>query len=556
MSTKIIAMLASGSIKWELIFLSAVIIIPSLPYVDQPAHIDDPLFLHTARNIIKNPLDPYGSTTNWLGRPESLFDVFSNPPLFSFYLASVMSIWGENERIIHLACIPFALLAGIGMYFLSRRFCSPALASAVFLVLSPIFFTMSHMMMPDVALCAFTICGILFFILGYDSDNIYLVLLGAFLSGLAPLIRYNGVIAPVLMVLYVSLHIHREKIKYIFSLIIPILLIVGWNLFTVNEYGKVHFFHHTLFQKYGTSGLLDILLYFLPHAISLAACFPLLFLMPLWKKKSALAALPSFCCALLLTFLVQTFAHYALINLILVFIISYGAIAFIILAVEDLTEKWKQAFPRDSVFLFLWLVLILSMHNSGIHSAAKYMITALPPVIIISLRSASQYLNKKMIAAAIASTLVFGIITATADFQLANAYKKMAEDAVLRTVQNHSPKYFAGHWGFQYYMEKYSVSAYSQMDTIPVPSILSSVSLAWPQKMHSEMETKMKILFQEAYSGELPFRTMSNTRGFQANFYSYINYLSWKGPDHVVYGVLPFSFSRAPLETLTVYELK
>jgi 4-amino-4-deoxy-L-arabinose transferase-like glycosyltransferase len=519
-------------------------------------HIDDPIFLQTARNVISNPLDPYGSVTNWLGKPQKLFDFFSNPPLFSYYLAIIITIWGESERALHLACIPFALVAGIGMYFLSQRFGAPAFASALFLVLSPVFLTMSHTLMPDVAMCAFAISGILLFVRGYDRNNPLDVILGALLAGVAPLLRYNGLIAPVLIMLYIVLHFRKEKFKYATSLFIPVMLFTAWNLFTLKKYGTMHFLHHMRFQKYGGSGIYDVILYFLPHFMFIASCFPLLFLILLWKKRNAFIGLPSFGCALILTVLIQSETHYAPVNVLLVFIIAYGAVAFIIVTAEDMTEEWKSGFPRDSVFLVMWLLSILWMHNSGMHSAAKYMITALPPVIMISLRGTGQFINQKQIAAAIVFTMIFGVITATADFRLANAYKMMAHDAAERTAPFNSPKYFTGHWGFQYYMEKYSASAYPQMTAVSAPAIFSCASLAWPQNIHPETEINMKMLFQKMYYDDFPFRTMANAPGYQANFYSYINYLSGKGSIEVVYGVLPFSFSCAPLETLTVYELQ
>jgi len=545
-----------GSVKFEIFLLSITIIMSALPYLNQPVHIDDPIFLQTARNIINNPLDPYGSITNWSGTPEKLFDFFSNPPLFSYYLAVVITIWGESERAMHIACVPFALMAGIGMFFLSRRFGVPELASALFLILSPIFFTMAHTLMPDVAMCAFTICGVLFFIRGYDGDSPPSVIIGALLAGIAPLFRYNGLIAPVLIGLYIALHLRKDKIKYITVLFIPLLLFAGWNLVTFKMFGAMHFFRHIGFQGYGANRINAIILHILPHFIFIASCFPLLFLILLWKKKNTFVALCSAGSAYILTIFIQSMTHYAPVNMFLVFIITYGALAFLIVTAEDLIEEWKADFPRDNVFLLLWLLSILWMQNSGIHSASKYMITALPPVIIISLRRSGQLISRKQIAAAIVFTMLLGVITATADFRLANVYKKMANDAAERTAQFTSQKYFTGHWGFQYYMEKNLASAYSEMSAVPAPAIFSCVSLAWPQNIHPETATNMKILFQKKYYDDFPFRTMSNVSGFQANFYSYINYLSGKGPVRVVYGVLPFSYSRAPLETLTVCELQ
>jgi 4-amino-4-deoxy-L-arabinose transferase-like glycosyltransferase len=556
MNEKIISkLLTLASNKWKIAYLFIAIFVSTLPFLNQAVHIDDPVFLQTARNVINNPLDPYDSETNWLGTPEKLFDFVSSPPLFSYYLAVVITILGETERALHLACLPFSLIAGFGMFFLSRRFGAPALASALFLVFSPIFLTMSHTLMPDVAMCAFAICGVLYFIRGYDGDKPFVAIFGALLAGLASLLRYNGIIAPVMIFLYIVIHFHKEKIKYSISLFIPGILFAGWNLFTLKMYGTMHFLHHIRFQKYGEKGINEIILHFLPHLMFIAACFPMLFLILLWKKRSAVVMIISLAYAFTLTVLIQGVTHYAAVNLLLVFIIACGASAFFSVSAKDLMGEWKSGFPRDSIFLVLWLISILWMHNWGIHPAAKYMITALPPVIIISLRNIGQFIGPKQIATAIVFTILFGFMTASADFRLANVYRTMANDAAEQTARFTSRRYFTGHWGFQYYMEKNNASAYPEMAAVHGPAIISRVSLACPQSVHPESEMKLKMIFQKIYNDNFPFRTMSNSSGFQANFYSSIAYLSGKGPEGV-YGVLPFSLSRAPLETLTIYGLK
>jgi 4-amino-4-deoxy-L-arabinose transferase-like glycosyltransferase len=548
--------LTLGSVKCKIACLSIIIVISALPFLNQPVHIDDTLFLQVAHNIINNPLDPYGSSINWLGDSEKLFKFFSNPPLFSYYLACVITAWGESERAMHLACIPFTLMAGIGMFFLSRRFGSPAFASVLFLVLSPAFFTMSHTLMPDVAMSAFVICAVLLFIRGYDGDRPLCVIAGGLLAGVAPLFRYNGLIASVIIMLYIVLNFRKEKIKYGAVLLIPALLFAGWNLFTMEKYGSMHFLNHFHFQNDTTGGFANLMLRSLSNIIYISSCFVFLFLLLLWKKKNVSVVFLSFIMATVLTFTVQSLAHYAPVNLFLVFVIALGASSFFIITVGELIADAKSSFPRDSVFLVLWLVSILWMHKSGSHSAAKYMLVALPPVIIIALRGTGKLLDRKQIAAAVAFTFLFGVITATADFRLAGAYKQMANDALEQTARFNCPKIFTGHWGFQYYMEKKSALAYPQMTAVSVPAVFACVRVSYPQRIHPETEAKMKMILQKNYYDDFPFRTLSIVPGYQANFYTHFYSITGKGPAHVIYGMLPFSFSRAPLETLTIYELK
>ncbi len=546
-----------GSVKCKIACLFIIIIISAWSFLNQPVHIDDPLFVQTARNVINDPLDPYGSSVNWFGDSEKLFDFFSNPPLISYYYAGVIHLWGESEFAMHLACVPFALMAGIGMFFLAARFGSPPFVSALLLVFSPVFFTISHTLMPDAAMSAFVICAVLLFIRGYDGNLTPSVIAGGILAGIAPLLRYNGLIASIIIVFYILCNYRKDKIKYVAVLLIPALLFAGWNIFTLERYGAMHFLKHFHFQNDTTGGMDNITIRTLSNIIYISSCFVLLFLIMLWEKRSVSVVLWSAFFTFLLAFSIQRLAHYAPVNLGLIFIIALGASSFFIIMIKDLAEQWKSGFPRDFVFLVLWFVSILWMHKSGSHSAAKYMIVALPPVIIIALRSVGQLTDRKQIAAAVAFTALLGVVTASADFRLASVYKEMANDAVEQTARFNCPKYFTGHWGFQYYMEKQSASAYSQMTIIPAPAIFSCVSLSYPQKIHPETEADMTMIFQKKYYDNFPFRTLSKVPGFQANFYTHFYDIPGEDPAHVIFGVLPFSFSRAPLlETLTIYKLK
>jgi 4-amino-4-deoxy-L-arabinose transferase-like glycosyltransferase len=546
-----------NSVKCKIAFLSVIIIFSALPFLNQAVHIDDTLFVQTARNIINNPLDPYGSSVNWFGDSEKLFDFFSNPPLSSYYLAGIMQIWGESEFAMHLACVPFALMAGLGMYFLAVRFGSPPFVSALLLVFSPVFFTMSHTLMPDAAMSAFVISAVWLFIRGYDENSKSSAIAGGILAGVAPLLRYNGLVASLAIAFYILCNFRKDKIKYGAVLLIPALLFAAWNLFTLKYYGAMHFIHHYHFQNDTSGGMDNVMIRTLSNIVYIASCFVLLFLVVLWKKRSAFVALLSFFLAFLLAFAIQRLTHYAFINLCLVLIIALGASSFLIIAIKDLAEQWQSGFPRDLVFLLLWLAGILWMHKSGSHSAAKYMIVALPPVIIIALRSAGQFMGRKLMAATVAFTVLTGIVTATADYRLAGVYRNMAKDAVEQTDPFHCPKYFTGHWGFQYYMERASATAYPQMKRVDAPAVLSSVSASYPQKIHPGMETDMIMIFQKKYYDHFPFCTLSEIPGFQANFYTHFYGIPGNDPANVIYGVLPFSFSPSPLvEMLTIYKLK
>ena len=51
-----------------------------LPFIDKAFHIDDPLFLWTARQIQNRPLDFYRFNVNWYWSEMPMASVTKNPP--------------------------------------------------------------------------------------------------------------------------------------------------------------------------------------------------------------------------------------------------------------------------------------------------------------------------------------------------------------------------------------------------------------------------------------------------------------------------------------------
>ena len=77
----------------------------SVPFIETAFHIDDPLFLWTAKQIVHHPADPYGFKVLWYTTEQPMFDVTKNPPLSSYYGAAVGKIAGWSEPAFHLAFI-------------------------------------------------------------------------------------------------------------------------------------------------------------------------------------------------------------------------------------------------------------------------------------------------------------------------------------------------------------------------------------------------------------------------------------------------------------------
>src|ERR1700761_9551444 len=83
---------------WFLIVLTLGCLVP---FLSKPVHMDDPLFIWTARHIQKEPFNFYNFNINWYGVPDPIYTITQNPPLTSYYMAIVGSIFGWGETALH-----------------------------------------------------------------------------------------------------------------------------------------------------------------------------------------------------------------------------------------------------------------------------------------------------------------------------------------------------------------------------------------------------------------------------------------------------------------------
>jgi hypothetical protein len=78
--------------RTEMLALALVTALCLLPFVNKAYHIDDTVFLRVAEQILREPLDFYGSTMNWFGHEDPMHAVQKNPPLTSYYIAAVAAM--------------------------------------------------------------------------------------------------------------------------------------------------------------------------------------------------------------------------------------------------------------------------------------------------------------------------------------------------------------------------------------------------------------------------------------------------------------------------------
>ena len=93
------------------------------PFLNKAFYVDDPLFIWMAQQIVRHPLNPYGFDVNWSSFTQPMSAVMQNPPLCSYYIAAIGSIFGWSEMSLHAAFLFWATMSILGTFALAQRFC-------------------------------------------------------------------------------------------------------------------------------------------------------------------------------------------------------------------------------------------------------------------------------------------------------------------------------------------------------------------------------------------------------------------------------------------------
>src|SRR5713226_9737485 len=160
--------------KWtdfhSAVLLILCVLLCLLPFSNKAFHIDDPLFVWTAQQIVKHPLDPYGFRVVWYDTEMPVSEITKNPPLASYYGALVGSFAGWSERALHLGFLLPALAVVLGTHRLARRLTNFPLLAAAATLLTPGFLVSSSSVMCDTMMLALWLFAVIFWLHGLDSN--------------------------------------------------------------------------------------------------------------------------------------------------------------------------------------------------------------------------------------------------------------------------------------------------------------------------------------------------------------------------------------------------
>ncbi len=473
--------------RFKFALLIALVLLALVPFLTKAVHMDDPLFIYSAQQILRHPTDFYGFDVNWYGFDQAMHHVNQNPPLAAYYLALVGYVAGFDEWALHAGFLLPAIGVVLGTYFLAWHLCGrPTLAAALTFVLPVTLLSSTTLMCDTLLLCCWCWAMACWVDAERREKPWKFVAAGLCIAG-AVLTKYYGIcLVPLLAAYGVACRTRLGARSVaapsrgwgftsaqIVGLLIPCLVLLGFELWTWRLYG-----HGLVSDALGYAGAArqyTHVVWYRQLAFGLTflggCALPVLLLAAhAWGRWGAAATLLAFGLAAGVISAQGSYLGYSpsdergwqwLMPLeAAAFLV--GGIYIAILGAIDFHRR-RDA---ESLLLLMWVVgtfVFATFMNWTLTS--RTILPLAPAVAIWGVRAADRPLrasrlaaNRLVFAAIVLLSLTLSLAVAAADASWANAARQAArlipEFLFSRDAIDPARLWFQGHWGFQYYMEQ------------------------------------------------------------------------------------------------------
>ncbi len=534
----------------------------SLPFLDQPFHMDDSFYMDMARNALQKPLFPNDLPYRFHG--ESLPDMgsHSHPPLQTYFLALLQALFGEREGrewIYHLAALPFPLLAAFSFYFLAARFLGRPLWPALVLAGSPVFMVMGHNLMTDLPNLAWWLAAIAAFAYASDRRSRSLFAASAVFQTAAVFTSYLSLALTPLLGFY-QIRKRGGPAGWL-ALALPPAAMAGWLWLNYLHYGRMILgdtvgyvqSRHALSAEALWTKMLALLQY-----QGWLVVFPL-FLLAVFARghKGRVAAVGALAAVYAARLVVP---EYGFVEQIL-FAIGLAAGGAVMVQMAVMAAKavlGGEGIPEfhglPGQFLGLWYFGVaagcLLVFTEG---SARYILPLVPPVLIcffrtLELAEVGEYrraspplFSVSMVASGtLIVTLAWGLLLSHADLEAARVYRQAALEA--ERVTRGFKTWFGGEWGFRYYARSRGAELLPADETrVEGGSYIVRPRMALPYEIPAGLDSMTAHVQTLALAPRTPLRLLDEKT--PAGFYS----TGW--------GLLPFTLSWRNLEEVDIRQV-
>jgi len=537
------------------VLLALLVGVVCLPFINQPFHIDDRIYLEVADNILEKPLYPYDYPAVYEGFEAPDAASHSHLPLTSYYLALVKLLTrSEKEWIFHLAFLIFPILAAWGMYDLAQRFVRFPFAAAVLLVVSPVFLVLSHTLMTDVPLLSLWILAFSRFFRISDGSlrTADWVTLAVGIFG-AAFVSVTTII-PVFLFAFAAVASGRPEkpaSRRLLAILLgtPFVIWFLWFLLAYIHYRRfvlVNTFLHMNQRAAFDWGLFGV------KALSFVLNLGALFLLPLlawvalaWGFRLRLALGVFF--ATFVPFYAWISGWSWLQTLLFALFLSTG----LLIVGSVIGSIGRKAFDNQNWWIMLlWFAAVvcacLLLYYSG---SARYTLPAVPVVVLLAIRQMErrikeEYLLRNLLCMAVLLTGAYSLWISFGDYRFAAVYRQAAAELTTKYSRPDRVIWITGEWGFRYYMNQAGARTLLQTRTGPqAGDIIIKPFIAMPWVTLYDSGEYTDLLEQRYAQNDSSVRLLDFAS--RAGFYS----TGW--------GLLPFSLKNGDRwEWFNVFQVK
>jgi hypothetical protein len=439
----------------------------------KPVCIDDAFYHYHAEQIAHHPLDPYGFRIFQNDRPEPAVQALA-PVMMQYWWAIGIRIFGQHPFWWKVWLFPYALLLVFSLHSLLRRFAGRhEMTLTAMLVLSPVFLPSFNLML-DVPSAALILLALVIFLRAADRESLGLAAVAGLVAGIAAQTKYNGLVAPVLMLLY-ALLFKRLRLGIVAAVVAGAFFLL-WEAFIFFSAGRSHFLAQS--QTYGSVNLMAKYAYLAWPLVTImgavAPFFALLALIALGIRRTwtVVAATVIAVGLLLIAFAPARFQEwgghrqFTLAHVIFSFfgVCFFASLLFVIkrlLLNSASLRSTLNHLAEYKVELFLtgwWLLEILAYFVlSPIPAVRRMLLLLVVSILLIGrLLAHSQTVTVRTIRWVAVGSVVLGVLFYIVDFRDAYVEKAAIEKSrrTISTMPSAGNTWYLGRWGLQFYGEQ------------------------------------------------------------------------------------------------------
>ncbi|NBY59629.1 MAG: hypothetical protein EBQ52_05600 [Synechococcaceae bacterium LLD_019] len=505
-------------------------------------HIDDTVHIEIAKWIIINPLHPMLGAINWSQNSAPFYQL--NQPHLYFYLLAVFGwLFGFSELTTHLFQSFFTFICIFLTYLIAKILLPKQALIATILSLTSSAFLVGQNLMVDVPLLAFWLGFFYVLISSRITNESKRFLIAGAIAGLACLVKYSSL--PLIFILIVYLIISQRS-KLLWTIFIPIGILLIWSLFNYLDYGAFHFLDRPI-NSFNFGKLATMFLSWLICLGSVIVYVPIfLFEISFKKRKLSVNFRNLTFLILMLCLVVLLFASTGLISEFLVekflkfLFLCNGSIIILLLAyyfVVNLRPLLNGS-NQPILLCYLWFTLtaIFIIFFSPFMATRHILLVLIPVTLILFYYSkGNSFPLWRNIGLGLSVSLTFAL--GLSDRIWANFYREKA--ALIRRDLPKANIYFAGHWGWQWYAKK---AGMIQLESFN-PQVKPGDYLVYP---HGIDQQRLDLIpfplrLYSHYTDKPSIFTFFKTD--QGRFYS----SNWN--------VLPWTVNKRPFDQIDVYKV-